>query len=487
MSNALTGAGAFARPGVLVAAPFPLTLRNFLPTGLATALEERLGARVSFVSPYPQPAFTDPAGRRFPNTPIEGVLGPGGVPSVAAVTVLDRALKSVHLTGFALEYPDGSLQNLELSRRRSAQRVVAGALTAIAPRASAVRGWLRRLYARYRPARAEVCAAFDRAQPSMVLVASPGHYWLDHFVLDEARRRGIPSVCVVLSWDNLYSRGPMCRRPDALLVWSEEMRRQAVEVHQYPRERIAVVGPLQFKFYADPVANTELAGMRRKVGLTRTEPYLAYVCGARTARYDVEDITAMVAALRTGPYRDLRVVVRPHPQGSRTAYEALPAGVLLDRSPDLTSERTRPEALDVGAIRHMAALLTDARFAVSSWGTTALLEACIFDTASVQLRWMDALPHSAPEEVRLVRDFQRYIHMRAFDATNARPYCDDPSELNAVLAELDVRSDVYSRRRAAAVARLTRLPLGGVVDRVCDAVGPLLLGRAARGFEAGIS
>ena len=26
-----------------------------------------------------------------------------------------------------------------------------------------------------------------------------------------------------MSWDNLYSRGPMSRRPDHLLVWSEEM------------------------------------------------------------------------------------------------------------------------------------------------------------------------------------------------------------------------------------------------------------------------
>ena len=42
---------------------------------------------------------------------------------------------------------------------------------------------------------------FDAVRPSLVLVSSPGHFWLDHFVLDEARRRGIPSMCIVLSWD----------------------------------------------------------------------------------------------------------------------------------------------------------------------------------------------------------------------------------------------------------------------------------------------
>src|SRR5258706_8429737 len=100
----------------------------------------------------------------------------------------------------------------------------------------------------------------------------------------------------------------MCRRPDHLLVWSEEMRRQAVEVHQFPAERIEVVGPLQFQFYAHPVTPGEIAAMRRQVGLEPDEPYLAYVCGARTAQYDVEDVVELVSRLRAGPYGHLRVV-----------------------------------------------------------------------------------------------------------------------------------------------------------------------------------
>jgi hypothetical protein len=460
---------------ILASAPFPLVLRNFVPTGLSGELERRFGVRVRFISPYGEHEYTDADGSAFANFPVTATQGVNGVPSLAGVTALDRALKSIHLTGFALEYPEGSLQNLDLSRRRSVQGVVARLLMGAAPRESSRRRWLRQVAAMYRPARREIQEVFDRTRPAMVLVASPGHYWLDHFVLDEAARRGIPSVCVVLSWDNLYSRGPMCRRPDRLLVWSEEMRRQAVDIHQFPEARIGVVGSLQFRFYAEPVTPDESLAMRRRVGLGATEPFLAYVCGARTARYDVEDVGAMLEQLARGPYRDLRVVVRPHPQGAREAYEALrPRGVLLDQSPDLTHEEAHPEALDTDAVRHMASLLDNARFVVSSWGTTALLEACIFDTPSVQLRWMDTLPRSAPGETQLVRDFQRYIHMRAFDATGARPYCDAPDGFNGTLAELDARRDEYAARRAEAVRRLARLPLGDVVERVCDFVGPLL-------------
>jgi hypothetical protein len=472
-------------PVILAAAPFPLTLRNFVSTGLAGELTRRDQTRVHFITPYPQPHFVDAEGLSYPNLPVRSEPGPNGVPTVAGVSLLDRALKSVHLTGFALEYPDGSLQNLELSRRLSPQRALALGLTRLFPRGTWSRRLLRHLYGLFRPSRPDLRAAFDRVRPSLVLVASPGHYWLDHFVIDEAQRRGIPTVCIMLSWDNLYSRGPMSRRPDYLMVWSEEMRRQAVEVHQFPADRIKVVGALQFRLYEEPPTEGEIAAMRSRVGLGLAEPFLAYVCGARTAQYDVEDVLALAGQLQAGPYNGLRLVVRPHPQASREAYQLLSErGILLDRSPDLTSARTRPEALDTAAIRQMASLLSAARFVVSSWGTTALLEACIFDTPSVQLRWMDAVPHSVPKEVQLVRDFQRYIHMRAFDETGARPYCDHPDEFNATLAELEARRDEYSRRRVKAVARLTCLPLGGVLDRVSEAVRPLLLSKLRSPYPA---
>jgi hypothetical protein len=71
--------------------------------------------------------------------------------------------------------------------------------------------------------------------------------------------------------------------------------------------------------------------------------------------------------------------------------------------------------------------------------------------------------------------------MRAFDETGARPYCDDPGDLNATLAELEARHEVYSARRAEAVRRLTRLPLSDVVERVCEALRPLA--RAPQGMR----
>lgn len=455
----------------LFSVPFPLTFRNFVSSGLARRVRHDLGLEPHLVSPGPASEYRDQFGERYWNSCVPAAPGPGGLPTIEGVRVLDRAFKSVHLTGFAIEYPDGSLQNLTLSRRRNAQYWVARAITAVVPRRSRARQAVRRTYARYRPSRRVVSSVFDAVAPDLTVVASPGHFWLDHFILDEAARRGIPTVCVVLSWDNLYSRGPMCRRPDWLLVWSEEMRRQAIDVHQFPADRTLVVGPLQFVFYDQPPMPEEVARMRERVGLAPGAPYLAYVCGARTAEYDVEDVRAMLTVLRQGPFASLAVVVRAHPQGDRRHYTALrEQGVLLDETLDITASDARFDAFNTGAIRHMAALLADAEVVASSWGTTALLEACIFDTPSVQFRWMDSVLHSRPEQVQMVRDFQRYIHMRAFDEAGAREYCDRPEDLPAVLQQLQQHEAAYRTRRRAAIARVAAVPLGEAVDRAVAAI-----------------
>lgn len=74
----------------------------------------------------------------------------------------------------------------------------------------------------------------------------------------------------------------------------------------------------------------------------------------------------------------------------------------------------------------------------------------------------------------MIRDFERYIHMRAFDETVARPYSDDPRQLNAILAELEARGHDFAARRARAVATLTYLPLGRVVERACETLEPMV-------------
>lgn len=481
---------------ILLSIPFPLSWRNLMPSGLAAGLARECGATVSVVSPYEQPSFSDTLGNAFPNFTVPGRLpyakpsGSGdakpakgvasGMPTPLAVRRFDKLLKLIHQIGFAIEFPDGSIDLQRLSRERHPAWYAAKLLSLASPRGSALRRGLRNAYAAYRPRRADIARVFEQTRPDCLVVTSPGHYWLDFLLMDEARRAGIPTACIVQSWDNLHSRGPLHRRPDLLLVWSQEMRRQAIEVHQYPADRIQVVGPLQFSLYAQPPDLAETSAARTRIGLRPDEPFLYYVCGARTSTYDVEDVTELIRQLQGSRFQHLRVVVRPHPQGSRQAYASLlDHGVLLDASPDITTDATRPDTFDLGEVRHVAALLKEARFVCSSWGTTVLLEACIFNTPTIQLRWFDSLPHSRPDEVAMVRDFQRYYHMRAFDETGSRAFSDQPGDLVQRLEDLLANDPLHAQRRAAALKLLTAEPLGDAVGRVASSVKKLLPAVAA--------
>lgn len=453
---------------VLFSAPFAFAIRNLVASGLCARAAETFGSSI-VVSPYPDAEFRSPGGTPVRNIPLPATEGAWGIPKPAGVSFLDEQWKYLHMAGFAQEYTDGSLQMMTMGEKRSARWWLARLLRAAAPRHSARRRWLRGLNERRRTVRPAIRDIFRRERPELVVVASPGHYWADQFVMEEASRLGIPTLCVVLSWDNLYSRGPLIRRPDHLAVWSTAMRRQAEQVQDFPPERIHEVGALQFGHYAEAVTGDEDAAMRRSIGLAPGERYIAYVCGAQTARYDVEDVRAMAAALRGTEFAGLKIVARPHPQGARGIYSELEAdGVALDASPDIIDSKTRPDAVDYGAIRHMAAFLSAADFVVSSWGTTALLEATLFDRPTIQFRWMDSVVHSDPCDVAKVRQFQRYLHMKDFDAPGARLYSDSPADLVPTMRHMRKNNAEFSARRQALVARLVTLPLDQCVSRVVE-------------------
>ncbi len=58
----------------------------------------------------------------------------------------------------------------------------------------------------------------------------------------EARKREIPTMAMVKSWDNLTSKTRIPVEPDTLLVWSPYMKQEAMRYHFVPERKIAVVG-----------------------------------------------------------------------------------------------------------------------------------------------------------------------------------------------------------------------------------------------------
>ncbi len=86
---------------------------------------------------------------------------------------------------------------------------------------------------------------FEKYQPSLVFSTditdrSTGESDID--LIREARRRGIPVVGMVRSWDNLTSRGIIRQIPDKILLHNEILKNECVKYHGITPEKIIVTG-----------------------------------------------------------------------------------------------------------------------------------------------------------------------------------------------------------------------------------------------------
>jgi len=91
-------------------------------------------------------------------------------------------------------------------------------------------------------------ALFERYRPSVVVLANlfdDGEVAL----LRDARRRGVPTVGFINTWDKLTARASLRLLPDHLLVYNAIVRDEAERFADMPRERISIAGVPQYDIY----------------------------------------------------------------------------------------------------------------------------------------------------------------------------------------------------------------------------------------------
>ncbi len=188
----------------------------------------------------------------------------------------------------------------------------------------------------------------QRHAPDAVLV-SPGLHFgsAQADFIKSARALGIPAWMLMFSWDNLSTKGALHAAPDAMFVWNERQRREAVELHDYPVDRVVVAGAPRFdEFFTlgGVVARDAFLGA---LGLDPGAPTLLYVCSSRfIAERELPFVEQWLAALRASSSAALRacnVIVRPHPDITLVDGEE-PAAVTWPAMPQATGWVQRPFA-----------------------------------------------------------------------------------------------------------------------------------------------
>lgn len=322
----------------------------------------------------------------------------------------------------------------------------------------------------------------DRHTPGLVLTANYGTEAFEVRLLRAAHRRGIPSLSVIPSWDNLSSKGVIGENPRHLAVWNAIMREEAVSLYGFALERVHICGGLQFDRYAAGPTAADRAEVYARLGIAADRPFV--VVGTITPRYfakNVEIVEILDEAVADGRLpAGLQIVVRLHPQvvddpvfgDNLDQYR-----VLAERSPRV--RLSIPNVLRWGCLSppapddsvELMCLLQGAAAAVMPASTLAI-DACALGSPVVGIGFDGREKRPYAQSVRRTFDF---THYRRLVAEGGLRIAESPEQMVAeILAYLQDRERDAAGRRRVVDTHLASMD-GRAWARVLDASERLLL------------
>ena len=164
----------------------------------------------------------------------------------------------------------------------------------------------------------------DEQRPDLViitpLVGVVASSQLD--LLRSVQARRVPAAVCVWSWDHLSSKAIIRDLPDRLLVWNDVQKREAIEMHGVPLDRVLVTGAQCFDRWFDRQPARGRAEFARRVGFPDDRPYVLWVCSALFpgSPSEAEFVMQWAAHLRASSdprIHDAAILIRPHPSRAR--------------------------------------------------------------------------------------------------------------------------------------------------------------------------
>jgi hypothetical protein len=173
--------------------------------------------------------------------------------------------------------------------------------------------WLARKKLRKHPF-SDLSELLDRERPDILIhpCVMEGLFLNDLIV--ESKKRGIPLVVIMNSWDNPSTKRAMIGNPDWLLVWGEQTRRHAVELASMPAHRTLKFGAAQFEVYREPprMSRDEFCELN---GVNPALPLLVYAGSSKGTR-EIDHLRLLDAAVESGVLPPITILYRPHPWGN---------------------------------------------------------------------------------------------------------------------------------------------------------------------------
>src|SRR5688500_12456054 len=179
-----------------------------------------------------------------------------------------------------------------------------------------------RLVERAVPADPALIRFLDDLAPNALVVSplvlrGPGGAQQTHLVT-AARSRGIPVALAVGCWGHLSSKGRIRVPRGVVLLWNEDQRGDAAEMHDVPAGRVVVTGSQAFDLWFERQPVLDRQAFCARVGLPDDRRMVLYAGSSRSItkpEQEVPFVRQWLEAVRASAdpvLRSAAVLVRPH-------------------------------------------------------------------------------------------------------------------------------------------------------------------------------
>lgn len=282
--------------------------------------------------------------------------------------------------------------------------------------------WVRaviRALDRLVPVDQDLLVFFEQYKPDAILTADI-ILGSDRLLLRAAKRRGLPTVGMVRSWDNLTAKGVIQVMPDWLVAQTTNMKQEAVALGDMDPKRVLVCGVAQFDEYWKPPTMVreeflDSLGIPRGRRLVLCAPFF----GEYSRTSGLMLVNALAKAIDEGQLpNDVQLIVRYRPEdgtaeGAPTEFEHPHITATVPYSRSFTTplgktdyEFTRADVdLMVNSLRYSDVTLNTI--------STLTVDAVALDRPVINIRF-DIDPKTPPgSRVELFSHFDHYLALEA--------------------------------------------------------------------------
>ena len=241
-------------------------------------------------------------------------------------------------------------------------------------------------------------------------------------LLKAAKKRNIPTIGMVKSWDNLVKDLPLRIVPDELVVWNEIMKQQAMHTQLIPEQQLSVVGIPQFDIYNQTMAEpSQRDAFMQSIGADPAKKLLVFASEGKWSPGDPQIVQLITQFIENGQLaQNCHLHVRPHFCWGKF----LPPLFALEKHGVVSVDKTWNETAyfpdgwdpDWKDMTHLANSMRYADVVITSPSTIAL-DAAYFDTPVINIGFDGDGEAAHDRTVRWLYETEYYKSVMKFDAT----------------------------------------------------------------------